>query len=53
MELKSRLSGVNSFFFDLYNYLSVMMWFATIVSSMARRLSRARGAGRVASSTSF
>jgi len=26
---------VNSFFLDLYKFLSVMMWFATILSSMA------------------
>jgi len=30
-----------------------MVWFATILSSMACRLSRARRAGRIASSTSF
>jgi hypothetical protein len=49
MGLKSGQNRVNAFFGGLCDYLSVLMWFATILSSMACRLSRARRAGRVAS----
>jgi hypothetical protein len=49
MRLKSRQNRVNSFFLDLWYELSVLVWRATILSSTAWRLSRARRAGRVAS----